>query len=301
METISFNGWNHCVRLSNREIELVVTTAVGPRIARLGFIGEKNMFAEIQGQQGGSGEAEWMIRGGHRFWIAPETKPLTYELDNTPVTVEEIPGGVRTLQSAGSLSGCVKTLEITLDANRNHVNILHTLTNRSRASIRLAPWALSVMAPDGMAVIPRPGFIPHTDRLLHNQEWSLWGYTDLTESRWTLGQRYLFFRQDRTKGPNKLGLAQREGWVGYLLGEFLFVKRFGFDETAQYPDGGVNFETFSNEDFLELESLGGLIDLAPGASVSMAEAWELHRGVAQVETEDDADRLVKPLVKPLVK
>jgi len=296
MERVTFNGWENCVRLSNGEIELVVTTVVGPRIARLGYMGECNLFAEIAGQQGGSGEAEWMIRGGHRFWIAPEVKPLTYELDNTPITVEEIDGGVRTVQPAGPLSGCVKTLEITLEAGVNRVEVRHMLTNSGKDAIRLAPWALSVMAPDGMAVIPRPAFIAHTDRVLHNQEWSLWGYTDFTDSRWTLGQRYLFFRQDRTKGPNKLGIAHREGWVGYLLGEFLFVKRFEFDETAAYPDGGVNFETFSNQDFLEIETLGWLTDLAPGTSVSHTEIWDLHRGVAHVATEDDADRLVKPLV-----
>lgn len=294
METITFNGWDNCVRLSNGTIELVVTTAVGPRIARLGYIGERNLFAEFEGQQGDSGEAEWMIRGGHRFWIAPEVKPMTYELDNSPIHVESIPGGVRTLQPTGPLSGCAKTMEITLATDRNRVNVRHTLTNKGDKPIRLAPWALSVMAPDGMAVIPRPAFVAHTDRVLHNQEWSIWGYTDFTDPRWTLGQRYIFFRQDRAKGPNKLGLAQREGWVGYLLGEFLFVNRFGFDEQATYPDGGVNFETFSNEDMLEIETLGGLVDLAPGASVSLVEDWELHRSVDQVETEDDADRIVKP-------
>jgi len=296
MEKVTFNGWDNCVRLTNGTVELIVTTAVGPRIARLGYIGERNLFAEFDGQQGGSGEAEWMIRGGHRFWIAPEVKPTTYELDNSPITVEAIPGGVRTRQPTGPLSGCAKTMEITLAADRNRVTILHTLTNKGDKPIRLAPWALSVMAPDGMEVIPRPAFIAHTDRVLHNQEWSLWGYTDFTDPRWTLGQRYLFFRQDRAKGPNKLGIAHREGWVGYLLGEFLFVKRFGFDDGATYPDGGVNFETFSNEDMLEIETLGGLVDLAPGASVSLTEDWDLHRGVEQVETEDDAERFVKPLI-----
>jgi len=296
MEMMTFNGWDNCVRLTNGTIEVVVTTAIGPRIARLGYIGERNLFAEFEGQQGGGGEDEWMIRGGHRFWIAPEVKPMTYELDNSPITVEEIPGGVRTIQPTGPLSGCAKTMEITLATGRNRVNVRHTLTNKGDKPIRLAPWAISVMAPDGMEVIPRPAHIPHTDRVLHNQEWSLWGYTDLQDARLTLGNRYVFFRQDRTKGPNKLGIAHREGWVGYLLGEFLFVNRFGFDEQGTYPDGGVNFETFSNEDMLEIETLGGLVDLAPGASVALVEDWDLHRGVAQVETEDDADRLVKPLI-----
>ncbi len=189
METMTFNGWDNCVRLTNGTIEVVVTTAIGPRIARLGYIGERNVFAEYEEQQGGSGEDEWMIRGGHRFWIAPEVKPLTYELDNSPITVEEIPGGVRTLQPTGPLSGCAKVMEITLAPDSNRVKVRHTLINQGDKPIRLAPWAVSVMAPDGMEVIPRPAYIAHADRVLHNQEWSLWGYTDLTDSRLTLGNR----------------------------------------------------------------------------------------------------------------
>ncbi len=295
MEKVTFNGWDNTVRLANDEVELLITTAVGPRVVRFGYIGEKNLFAEFEDQKGGSGEAEWMIRGGHRLWVAPEADPLTYELDNYPIEVEEIPNGVRTSQPTDKLSGVHKTMDITLDPGTNMVKVVHTLTNENDKAVECAPWSLSVMAPDGMAVIPLPKRIPHTDRLTHNQEWSLWGYTDFTDPRWTLGARYIFFRQDRTRGPNKLGIAHREGWVGYLLDEFLFTKYFTFEEGAAYPDGGVNFETFSNEDMLEVESLGALVTLEPGASASHTEEWKLSRGVPHIETEDDADAHVKPL------
>ena len=81
MENVEFNGWQNNVRLANGEVELIVTQDVGPRVCRFGFIDGPNMFAELDGQ-GGSGEEEWMIRGGHRLWIAPEEKPTT----NTFVT-----------------------------------------------------------------------------------------------------------------------------------------------------------------------------------------------------------------------
>ena len=295
IETIEFNGWQQCVRLANDEVELIVTTAVGPRIVRAGFIGERNLFAELDGQ-GGSGEDDWMIRGGHRFWIAPEKKPDTYELDNIPIQTEALSDGVRTIQAKGPLSGMVKELEIRLAPDANRVTVTHRLTNASGKTATLAPWALSVMAPDGMAIIPLPAKIPHTERLTHNQEWSIWGYTDLTDPRWTFGSRYVFFRQDRTRGPTKLGIAHREGWIAYQLDEFLFVKHFEWQAGAAYPDGGVNFETFSNEQMLEIESLGPLVALEAGASVQHVERWDLHRNVDPVKTEDDADALIRPLV-----
>jgi hypothetical protein len=299
MEIVSYNGWKNNVRLSNREVELIVTKDVGPRVIRFGFIGEKNMFAEFKRQQGKSGEKEWMIRGGHRFWIAPEEKPKTYELDNVPIRTEEIRNGVRTVQPVGLLSKMRKIMEISLSLKSNEVTVVHKLTNMSKKTVQLAPWALSVMAPKGMAVIPLPGRIPHTKRLTHNQEWSLWGYTDFTDSRWTIGSRYLFFRQDMTKGPNKLGIAHREGWVAYQLSRYMFVKRFKWITDAAYPDGGVNFETFSNEQMLEIESLGPLVSLPPDKSVTHEEKWSLHRDVPLCKSEADADRNILPIISKL--
>ena len=294
MQIVEFNGWRENVRLANAEVELIVTKEVGPRIMRFGFIGEPNLFVEMEGQQGGTGEDEWQIRGGHRLWIAPEEKPKTYELDNEPIEVEEIDGGVRTIQPVGPLSSVQKTMEIRLAADANTVSVEHTLTNRGEEPVELAPWALSAMAQNGMAVIPLPQKIAHTDRLTHNQEWSLWGYTDFGDPRWTLGSRYVLFRQDPARGPNKVGIAHRSGWVGYLLGEFLFVKRFAWTEGGRYPDGGVNFETFSNEDFLEMESLGPMVALQPGERASHAEQWELHRDLPPCKTEADIDARILP-------
>lgn len=296
MQVVEFNGWDNCLRLANREVELIVTTDVGPRIVRFGFIGKRNVFAEIEGQQGGRGEKEWMIRGGHRLWVAPEEKPKTYEVDNGPVAYEKIPRGVRLLQKRGPLSGVVKTMDITLSPRSNRVKIVHTLANRGRKAVTLAPWALTVMAPGGTAVIPLPAKIPHTDRLTHNQEWSLWGYTDFTDPRWKLGSRYIFFRQDTRRGPNKLGMAHREGWVAYQLRGFLFVKRFERIEGAEYPDGGMNFETFSNEEMLEIESLGPLVTLKPGKSVTHEERWALHAGVPLCRSEGAVEETIKPLI-----
>lgn len=299
VEEVKWNGWDHAVRLSNGDVELVVTTAVGPRISRFAKVGGRNVFVELAGQQGGQGEDVFCLRGGHRFWIAPEYPEVTYEPDNEPAEYELIEGGVRTIQGVGPSSGCQKTMEIVMD-EAGKVTIDHHLKNCGREPLHVAPWALSVMAPGGMAVLPLPAKKSHGDNLLHNQEWSLWTYTDLSDPRWMLGAQYVFFRQDCERGPNKLGVAHRERWVGYVLDDLFFVKSFEFDETASYPDGGVNFETYSNEQFLELESLGGLRELAPGAVTSHRECWMLHDGVGAVKTEADAESLLEPLAASIL-
>jgi hypothetical protein len=294
---VPFNGWTNNYLLSNGQVEVVITADVGPRILRFGFKGGRNVLCEMPGQQGNSGEKDWQIRGGHRLWLAPEAKPWSYELDNVPVNVTPILDGVRTIQAPGKISGIQKMMEITLSPKRNELTVVHLLKNTGRKAVSLAPWALTVMAKKGMAIIPLPAKIAHSQRLTHNQEWSIWGYTDFTDPRWTLGSRYLFFRQDPRRGPNKLGIAHREKWIGYLLDNTLFVKRFDWVDGATYPDGGVNFETFSNEDILELESLGPLVRLPPGRTVCHQETWQLFDKVPAIRTEADVDRKILPLLK----
>ena len=66
IDKTQYRGWPNCYRISNGEVELVVTTDVGPRIIRYGFVGGQNMFKEFDEQMGEHGESSWQARGGHR-------------------------------------------------------------------------------------------------------------------------------------------------------------------------------------------------------------------------------------------
>lgn len=290
LEIVEYKGWSQNVRLANAEVELIVTKDVGPRVIRFGFIGERNIFGQIPDQLGGTGEDEWQIRGGHRLWIAPEDIPWSYELDNAPVEIEETgPNAITTHQPAGPITGLAKSMHISLAPSANTVTLKHSLTNESDQPVTLAAWAISVLATGGLAIVPLPPKIPHTERVTHNQEWSLWAYTDFTDPRWTLGARYLTLRHDPERGPTKLGIVQREGWAGYLLDGFFFRKTVAWQPDAAYPDGGVNLETFANETFLELETLGPLTTLQPAETVAHEETWTLHKGIPDCRTEAEFD------------
>ena len=83
------------------------------------------------------------------------------------------------------------------------------------------------------------------------------------------------------------------GWIGCLNGDTLFVKRFGYEEGKVYPDNGVNLETFTNEDMLEMESLGPVTKLSSGKTVEHIEHWELIGNVPSFADEAGIDRNVR--------
>jgi hypothetical protein len=110
----------------------------------------------------------------------------------------------------------------------------------------------------------------------------------------------MVLRQDpENRVPQKLGTWNANTWGAYLLHGELFVKRYEATAgPAAYPDYGCCYETFTNQDILELETLGPLTCLPPGESVTHTEQWSLHRGVTVREwTDAELDRVLGPLVE----
>jgi len=277
VNVIGFRGWERNLRLANHAVELIATLEVGPRILVYRRHGGFNPLNVFEDQAGSTGEGVWRNRGGHRLWVAPEHKENTYVPDNAPVTWHQT-GELRVkLTPPPEVSiGIQKEIEIHMDSVGTGVTLVHRLINLGDSSVTLAPWALSVMAAGGMAVVPQPAMGEHPRDLLPNRNLVLWPYTDLSDPRWHFGRNYLLLRQDATRGPTKIGLSHQVGWSGYWVGGVLFLKRYDWQATAKYPDSGCNLEIFTNARMLELESLGPLTQLGAGQSVEHVERWELH-------------------------
>ena len=78
------------------------------------------------------------------------------------------------------------------------------------------------------------------------------------------------------------------------------MKRTGADPSRQYPDFGCSFETFTNNEFLEVETLGPLTKVTPGKTVELVEHWGLFRNVKiDAVTDDELDRAIQPLVESI--
>lgn len=284
MEIMAYGGWDRCARFVAGELELIVTLEVGPRIIQFGRIGGPNELVEYAKDMGSTGGSEYRSYGGHRLWVAPEDPILTYEPDNDPVATDETPGGVIFTKRAGAL-GIERAIWVRIEEGR--VLLEHRVTNFSESPRTIAPWCLTVMAPGGVCLFPQPEFRQHSEALLPAAPLVLWHYTRMADPRWTWGSRVVRLAQDPAQGPQKVGAAVRAGYAAYSNHGNLFIKRFPYLPGADYPDYGCNFETFTRQDMLEVESLGPLVTLGGGESVMHPETWYLVPGVS-VPSDDEA-------------
>ncbi len=298
MEKVPYGGWNNCIKLTNGSIELIVTTDVGPRVIRVGFVGGPNLFHEYPEALGKTGGDKWCNYGGHRFWHAPESDPRTYWPDNGPVENTWDGKVLKLTQPVEGTTGLQKVIEISLEADKDHVTINHTLINHNLWDVETAPWSISVMAGNGRVIFPQEPYRPHPDYLLPARPLVLWHYTNMADPRWTWSEKYVQCRQDpKSTAKQKIGFLNKQGWAAYTLEGDVFIKRFAYQEGAEYLDYGVNNEMYVDKDMLEIESLAPVSKIpASGGSASHQEDWYIFK--AQVGTTDaDIDKQVLPLVQ----
>lgn len=299
VEKTEYKGWPNCYRVSNGNVELVVTSDVGPRIIRFGFAGGQNLFKEFADQLGKKGEAQFQLRGGHRLWKAPEDPVATWAPDNAPVHVEVLPDGLTAVETVEPLTGLQKQITIHMAPSGSRVTVVHRITNKSLFPLEFAPWALTMMAPGGMAVTGFPPRGHHPENLEATNPLVMWAYTDLSDPRWKFTRKYMSLRQDpHNSEAQKLGLFNPHTWVAYLLNGEAFVKTATADPAAVYTDFGCSLETFTNNEFLEVETLGPMTKVPVNQSVEHVEHWSLDRNLTLTEfTDAEIDRKLLPLVQ----
>jgi hypothetical protein len=299
IEKTNYKGWPNSYRISNGEVEVVVTSDIGPRVIRYAFPGGQNLFKEFTEGLGKSGEATWQLRGGHRIWIAPEDAVRTYAPDNGPVHISIKGDVLEATEPTEPLTGLEKQITVKMASGGTGVEVLHRIRNTTQKTIELAPWALTMMAQGGTGIHGFPPRGTHPQVLAPSNPLVMFAFTDLTDKRWQFTKKYLILRQDPNNHgqPQKLGSFNAHTWAAYLLGSDLFIKHYEADPKRTYPDFNASFETFTNADFLEQETLGPMTKLAPGASVDHIERWTLHKNVRIREWNDaELDRVLLPLV-----
>ncbi|MHB1276389.1 MAG: hypothetical protein ACYC0D_10915 [Candidatus Humimicrobiaceae bacterium] len=296
-EKYYYGGWENCIRLSNGIIELVATTDVGPRIIRFAGLNGQNLFKEFKDQIGQTGGSDWRSYGGLRFWHGPEASPRCYYPDNFPVQYFWDGKILKLSQETEKTTGIKKEIEIKLDENANHAKMIYRLINNNLWDIELAPWAVSVMDEGTIGIIPQEPFQSWEENFSPVRPLTLWAYTKMQDPRWTWGDKYIVLKQNpKSNSRQKIGVLNSAGWIaGYNNGE-IFIKRYGCDPDFEYPDFGCNTEIYTDQDILELETLGPLVILEPGAEIEYTEDLFYYK-----KKIDNTDQSIDDNLIPLIK
>jgi hypothetical protein len=292
---VAYRGWPNCVRLGNSRLEAVATTDVGPRIVSFGLPGGPNILGAFASDLGQTGGDAFRFYGGHRLQYSPEVPERIYAPDNVPVAVELRADGVRLTRLVETHTGVRRSIALRLAADR--LELTHTLENLGLWPVELAPWALTIMAAGGVGIAPLASGASY-DSLLPDRALALWPYTRMDDPRLHWGREYVTLRQDANLPQRiKFGLTTSPGWLAYLHSGSLFLKTFEPQAGAPYPDHGCQVELFADGTILELETLGPLVTLPPGTSVSHVEQWHLFETSASDFGDDEQ---ISTLIGPLL-
>lgn len=269
-----YKNYGKCAWLDNGKIKLIATVDVGPRIVFFGTSDGTNMlFEDIDRNfyEINNGYGVWYAYGGHRIWSAPEVMPETYLPDNS--RIEAIfDKGELILRPARTKFD--KQFEIVVKmGDGNSVVIENRITNCSDKPAEYAPWSVTGLAAGGTEIIPLcredKGFLP-------NRTMALWSYSDIKDERFELKNNYALLKQDsKKKKPFKAGFNVTDKKIVYIKDSHILKVSFDDYKQITYPDFCCNFETYTNDLFLECEILGELRTYQPGESASIKEVWEI--------------------------
>ncbi|HSJ83079.1 MAG TPA: hypothetical protein VLA91_04605 [Acidimicrobiia bacterium] len=251
---------------------LSVATRYGPRVAGLRLGEGPEMLAALSPDvvidRPDSGT--YRFHGGHRLWAAPEIPAITYAPDDHPCHVSA-EGGDLAVTAPADRAGLVKRIIVSSDGGRLAVD--HTLANEGSEPLEVAPWAITQVPLGGTVLLPLGAVARQGLQASHSLV--LWPYTDLSDSRLTWRERALMI-QATAGAPLKVGSGPTPGRLGYLFQGHLFIKDIPPATTGEYPDRGAVAQVYVNGSFGELESVGPLTALDPGASVTHRELWQIQ-------------------------
>jgi hypothetical protein len=284
MNVVPFGGWQRNAKIVCNNIELIVTLEVGPRVIFFGTQGGPNLFAAHAAEAGQTGGDSFVSYGGHRLWIAPEEPLRTLQPDNVAVEYS-LEGDCHVFTSPSDVNHIQKQIRITADSENGRFILVHRLINHGAYPVELAAWA-PTQCSGGVVLFPQAPFESHSDRLLPTRPLTMWGYTKLQDPRWTWGDRVVRLRHDANMGPTKIGTLIEQGYAACVNHGSVFLKRFAYVDGATYPDFNSNFETFTRQDMLEIETLGPMVTVASGSYVDHQETWYLIPDQVIPESDD---------------
>lgn len=226
---------------------------------------------------------------GSTFWLSPQSDwnwPPSAEIDNKPYSVSVVKGILKMISQRDPKTGLVVTKEISADSENNAFVLKYTVTNHSDQHRKVAPWEVTRVKHNGLALFPvgkdsaRGGLLSSTS--IEN------------------GIFYYQYQKDKLpiKGDRQIYADGSEGWLAQVNAGVILIKKFPDVplELNAPKEGEVELfaseVTASNAGYVEIEHQGPYLDLAPGASSIWETRWFLRKLPVGIKAQTGEKQLV---------
>jgi hypothetical protein len=185
------------------------------------------------------------------------------------------------------VSGLALLWEVRLDASTRTLHLRHGLRNHGSTTRRLAAWTLiaGLSSPRMHALLLRdPGSNAPALRVhAHDGSdtanpiraepviWDIPGVHDLPDAMHLDGPALV------DQAELKVGLRATDGRAALVLDDTVLLSQVDATAAGPYPEGDLNLTTFRSADILEIEHVGPLSDVAPGATLWLEQTVRLRR------------------------
>ncbi len=287
---IHFDGLD-ALEITTLKIRLVVTTALGPRIA---FFGKRDGDNLLYWQQDDKGYGDWRLRGGHRTWVtrpgADEAEDA-YMPDNSPCQIETNDGAVVLTGAADPAFKIARGLRIEA-VDDDTFRVTGVVTNNGPMLYSGGIWGLTCTDPSGGKEYGIPLFQPNgvweIARVLIPRKWA--GHTSrVDDPQIQSNDEYMIVRPRGVE--SKRALMAEPGIIAltWPASGFSFVNRSPWNPAASYPAGcNLAFYIGPGNFMVEMETMGPEQTIIPGATISNTETWKI---VDEVFDWQDSARL----------
>jgi hypothetical protein len=281
VETISYRGYDNCIRIFNNTTEVIIVPEVGGRVLAYSMNGNNIIYCN-PAQDGKSFDdflKERFDPDAGRFDLGYEkiTQPLHDTLWMGPYDVE-ITGrySVKLTSQVSHQMGVQLEREFILDSETSHLIVRQTMINRSDSETDWFFWGRTLVPIGGKLVIP---INPNSN---YPEGWghfvgNPWEFnTDGPSSPLVeIRDGKLIFHAETTGKAYKFATDADQGWMVYSLDELLFVKKFDVDPQGVYTDNQTTIVYTHGRNFIEMEPNSPHAFLQPGGRYTFDEHWWL--------------------------
>jgi hypothetical protein len=233
---------------------------------------------------------------GSTFWLSPQSDwdwPPSAEIDNKPYSVKLIGNSLRLTSQKDAKTGIVVQKEFSGSMNRDCFTIKYTITNYSSEIQKVAPWEVTRVHINGIALFPMGngdmwGGLLSSVKLINHIGWFVYDISKLP-----------------LKDDRQIYTDGAEGWLAEMNGRWLLVQQspeLRVEDTAP-NEGEVELYASPVKDgsgYVEIEHQGEYKNLKPGEST----LWEIHwylreipLSISPVVGNDALVNLIRQMIK----